>query len=281
MILLCELKCGDPSLALPLVPLVELPHNGSLIVDDIEDNADLRRGKPAVHLIHGIDMAVNSANFLYFLPSIVIDNSDFTAGIRLLLYRYYLQAMRRLHMGQGLDIMWHNNHEFIPDEKEYIQMCCFKTGSLSRFAAEAGITAAGGDSSEAAEIGMACEEMGVGFQILDDVINLTAGNPGKKRGDDIVEGKKSLPVILYSRDGGDVEKLAECFKEAKTLGIEKGGAAVEKAIMLLERKNAIENAKNTALEILGRSKKTIKERYKKCTALDLISFIFDSFTGTI
>ncbi len=283
MLLLCEMRCGSMEKALPLTPLVELPHNGSLIIDDIEDNADLRRGKPAVHLVHGTDVAINSANFIYFLPSAVIDNSGFSPDVKLSLYRSYTAAMRRLHIGQGLDIAWHREHSFIPEEKEYLSMCAFKTGSLSRLAAEAGLLASEGEVKDlaAAAVVKASEEMGVGFQILDDVINLRRGNPGKKRGDDIVEGKKSLPVILFSRDRGDTKALAACFEEAKKAGIEEGGGAVEKAIEMLEEKGSIEKAKLKALEILENSRKALIENSKKSRAGELISFIFDSFTGII
>ena len=48
--------------------LLELPHSGSLIIDDIEDGALKRRGAPAIHLIYGIDSSINTANLIYFLP---------------------------------------------------------------------------------------------------------------------------------------------------------------------------------------------------------------------
>ncbi len=280
MLLLCEIRCGDDKKALPLTPLVELPHNGSLIIDDIEDNADFRRGRPAVHLIHGTDMAINSANFLYFLPSLVIDECSYPDSVKLLLYRYYSQAMRRLHVGQGLDIQWHRSHSFFPEESEYLQMCRFKTGSLSGFAAEAGITVAGGSAEEAAMLGKVCGDMGVGFQILDDVINLTSGNPGKKRGDDIVEGKKSLPVILFCRDGGDRAALAQCFENAGRLGIERGEEAIEKAVLLLENIGSIEKAERKGMEILAQARHFFEERFEKSLARDLVFFIIDSFTGS-
>jgi len=156
-------------------------------------------------------------------------------------------------------------------------MCKFKTGALSRLAAEISIAASGGTNEEISEVGRACEEMGVGFQIFDDVVNLTKGNPGKKRGDDIVEGKKSLPVILFCRDKGNVEELAFYFNEAASTDTCRRDAAVEKAITLLEKSNSIEKARIKALEILERSAKTIESRYEKSLARDLILFIFDSF----
>lgn len=51
-----------------IATIIELIHNGSLIVDDIEDGSDLRRGKPCVHKIYGEDIAINAGNAIYFLP---------------------------------------------------------------------------------------------------------------------------------------------------------------------------------------------------------------------
>ncbi len=276
MLLFCELESGSQQV-LPLTPLVELPHTGSLMVDDIEDGADYRRGKEAVHIIHGVDMAINSGNFLYFLPSYLIDKSDFSDSIKLKFYRYYCQNMRRLHLGQGLDIQWHNNHEAYPSVNEYLQMCRYKTGALARMAAELGVASGGGDEDRALEMGEACEEMGVGFQILDDVTNLTSGNPGKKRGDDIVEGKKSLPVIYFNQEKGDISYLSSLFRSAASLGIDRGNDAVEEAIRLMDEKGCIMKAKETALEILEKSRKNIVSKYIKSEALDLLNFMFDSF----
>ena len=262
---------------IPLTPLVELSHNGSLIVDDIEDNSELRRGKPAIHILHGVDMSINSANFLYFLAFDAIENSGFDETQKFLFYRYYAKAMKRLHVGQGLDIQWHNNHSFFPKEEEYFQMCRFKTGALSRLAAEIALAASGAANEEIYEVGSACEEMGVGFQIFDDVINLTKGNPGKKRGDDIIEGKKSLPVILFCQSNGDVGELTQCFKDAASIDTDKRDKAVERAIALMETNNSIEKARVKALEIMEKSVKTIESRYENSAARQIIFFIFDSF----
>ena len=126
-------------------------------------------------------------------------------------------------------------------------------------------------------MGEACKQMGVGFQILDDVTNLTTGNPGKKRGDDIVEGKKSLPVILCSHMGGDMTRLKEIFAYAGEHGIEKGGDAVEEAIALIQATGAIDKAKAKALSILEESRSTIMNSYPVSPVLDEISALFDSF----
>ena len=276
MMLFYQLYKSDDDI-LAFTPLVELPHNGTLIIDDIEDSSDFRRGKPAVHLIYGTDLSINTGNFLYFLPHVCIDSSSFKDEIKLAAYRYYNDSMTHLHIGQGLDILWHRDKDYIPSEEEYMTMCSFKTGALSQLSGRLGVRAGGGSEETALAMGKACQQMGVGFQILDDVTNLTTGNPGKKRGDDIVEGKKSLPVILCSLLGGDMARLKEIFAYAGNQGIEKAGDSVEEAIAIIEATGAIEKAKKKAFEILTSSRKTIVNFYPASPVLDDISALFDSF----
>jgi geranylgeranyl pyrophosphate synthase len=242
MVLTCR-AFGGGNRAIPLTPLVELPHNGSLIIDDIEDKSLERRGKPAVHLLYGSDLAINAGNLLYFLPTYLIDRADFPPEQKNLLYSGYCEDMRRLHLGQGLDILWHNQHDRVPSVKEYLQMCRFKTGSLSRMAGRFGALAAGKTREESLESASIWEDMGVAFQIADDIKNLTTGNPGKERGDDIVEGKKSLPVILHYKKSPETRKiLADCFLEARQRGIKEGRHSIEKAIDLIVSSGSLKEA---------------------------------------
>jgi octaprenyl-diphosphate synthase len=211
--LICE-SLGGGEAALPLVPLLELSHTASLIHDDIEDNSALRRGKPAAHILYGTDAAINSGSFLYFFSASVIDNWDAPPEAKAKLYAAWLMYMRRLHLGQAMDISWHNSRHF-PRLSEYFVMCRLKTGVLSRFAVELGVIAAENAlckennlykndihkqpdfAAKKYALETAAENLGLGFQIIDDAKNLTEGIPGKKRGDDIVEGKKSLPILFY------------------------------------------------------------------------------------
>jgi octaprenyl-diphosphate synthase len=202
MTLICE-TLGGGDAALPLTPLVEFCHNASLTHDDIEDNSDERRGKSAVHLLYGTDTAINGGAFLYFLPLACIDAWTAPVEQKEHIRSVWGEYMRRLHLGQAMDIRWHRDFSSLPGIEEYYTMCGLKTGCLARFAAVLGATVAvpnaagpnaarlAGAASLAAILGEAAEKLGVGFQILDDVKNLTTGLPGKKRGDDVVEGKKA------------------------------------------------------------------------------------------
>jgi len=276
MLLSCELVGGGES-ALELTPLVEFPHNGSLIIDDIEDKSEWRRGGKAVHLIYGDDFAINAGNLLYYLPTALIDNSSLDKSKKLLLYKYYSENMRRLHFGQGFDILWHNSR-VVPEPSEYEQMCRFKTGALARLAAQAGVIAGGGSTQTAELLGTVCENMGVGFQIMDDVINLTEGNPGKGRGDDILEGKKSLPVIYHlQKNPSDLNKLETLFKRAKEKGFDKATVEIDEAIDLITSSGALDAAKKRAKELLRISEITISENFKKSEASDLIIYMLQNF----
>jgi octaprenyl-diphosphate synthase len=224
MTLVCE-ALGGGDRALPLTPLLEFPHTASLIHDDIEDNADERRGEPAIHIRYGTDTAINAGTFLYFLALPCINSWDVPAERKHQVFKLWGASMRRLHLGQAMDIGWHRDFSSLPGLEAYDLMCRLKTGSLARLAAVLGVLAAlSGDTAEheaflVNTLGKAAENVGVGFQILDDVKNLTTGNPGKKRGDDVVEGKKSLPVLLYLYHHPDHrEWVSRCFSAARQGG---------------------------------------------------------------
>lgn len=248
MTLVCE-ALGGGDAALPLTPLVEFPHNGSLIHDDIEDGADERRGAPAVHIAYGTDVAINSGCFLYFLPLACLDDWDAPAVKKVGIYRTWGEHLRRIHLGQAMDISWHRNFSSVPSIADYELMCRLKTGVLARLAAMLGALVADADAESAARVGKTAEDLGVGFQIMDDVKNLTTGNPGKKRGDDIVEGKKSLPIILYlQKQPNRIEFVARCFSAARAGGTAVG--EVEELIGELESAGAIAAAKARGKELV-------------------------------
>ncbi|MDR0496737.1 MAG: polyprenyl synthetase family protein [Treponema sp.] len=275
MVLAAEAIAGECGfeVALSLTPLVEFPHNASLIHDDIEDNSDERRGKPAVHLIYGMDTAINSGAFMYFLPLACLSawtgeyskekSGDVVAEWKNRMWQVWASHMRALHLGQAMDIAWHRDFYSLPDLDEYDRMCRLKTGCLARLAAVlgvySGVFAAGETFNKESNLKAleeafagAAEQLGVGFQILDDVKNLTTGVPGKKRGDDIVEGKKSLPVLLYlHRYPEKKDFAARCFTAARNTGVE--APEVEEFISKLERAEVIEEARIKALSYIQKS----------------------------
>jgi len=243
-------KALTPEQAYALTPLVEFVHTASLIHDDIEDSADLRRGKPAAHITYGLDTALNAASWLYFEAPVCINTTDITEEQKLTLYRIYTNELRRLHLGQAMDIFWHRTPSLFPTKEEYQGMVRCKTGTLASMAAKIGYVAGGASPEKAEEAGEKAANIGMGFQIIDDVINLTSGNPGKKRGDDIVEGKKSLPVLIHlERCPEDSREIARLMEQASKEGIE--SPAVEECIKLLEKSGCIKEAAEAGKKLIS------------------------------
>ncbi len=277
-VLSCELAGGEMRNVYPLTPLVELCHTASLIHDDIEDGSETRRGGQAIHIKYGIDTAINSGSWLYFHAMQVIDTYDTSAETKNLLHKLYLLNLRRLHLGQSMDISWHSVPDYIPTKEEYLAMIELKTGSLSKLAGELGFAAAGKGENEINGYGCLMMEAGIAFQILDDVKNITAGIAGKKRGDDIVEGKKSLPVIFCTeKDPSSRKKLSELFARAAKEGIE--SSAVEESISVILNSGAAELSKQYAKDIVEASIIKLQKKYGRNKAADLIAELFLSICG--
>ncbi len=246
--------------------LPELIHQGSLIIDDIEDNSDLRRGKPCLHKIYGVDIALNLGNFLYFFPNLILreKKKEIKKEIINEIYELYFQEMINLSLGQAMDIFWAKKKIRNIKEKEYLKMCALKTGCLSRFSAKlAGILCQKG-KKVIEKLGKFGESLGIAFQIQDDILDLTLKGKerekfGKVFAQDITEGKMTLLVILALKRANlkDKKMLLEILNKKTNDKKEK-----EKAIGIIRKYKAIEDAKNL-------SKKIVKESWEKIK--DLIS----------
>ncbi len=249
MQLACEMHGGGDR-ALPLVPLVELTHAGSLIIDDIEDGARTRRGGPAAHVEFGVDVAVNAGNLVYFLPTRMLDRPSadvpaLDAAEELRVYRMYAATMRKLHYGQGLDILWHRPGAILPSAADYMSMCTLKSGSLAGLALGLGAALGGAEAVAVSSLVAIGERFGVSFQIIDDVTNLERGNPGKDRGDDLIEGKKSLPLILHSERGG-ADELWGILDGIQNRPIERVRPQIDRAVALLQASGSLQDARRRA-----------------------------------
>jgi octaprenyl-diphosphate synthase len=278
MTLVCETLGGGDS-AIPLSPLIEFCHNASLIHDDIEDESDERRGKPAIHKIYGIDTAVNSGSFFYFLSTCCIDSCNLKN--KEFIYKLWADCIRKLHLGQAMDINWHRNISAIPDIEEYYSMCGMKTGTLARLSAELGAYSANAPQEIAQIFGSAAETMGVGFQILDDVKNLTTGVLGKKRGDDIVEGKKSLPVILYLHKYPEKrERIFYYFHVANTEGTK--APEVEELIETLAASGVFAEAEEKGQSLLKQARDIFgSQEFAGCTVNKNAQALLDGLIKSI
>jgi geranylgeranyl pyrophosphate synthase len=184
--------CGDLPPELPLV--VELLHAGSLVVDDIEDDSVQRRGRAALHRQIGLPLALNAGNWLYFWPLSLIARMGFPCRVERELHRRAVDAVRRCHEGQALDLAARvgelHPYDILPVART---ISGWKTGSLMALAAELGAVAAEAGPGVADALGTFGERLGVGLQMQNDLSELTGAAGPLKHPEDLLHGRVTWP----------------------------------------------------------------------------------------
>ncbi|MEO7112459.1 MAG: polyprenyl synthetase family protein [Polyangiaceae bacterium] len=168
-------------LAYELPQILELIHAGSLVIDDVEDNALVRRGAPALHRLVGAPAAINVGNFLYFLPIVLLSTLNLDPATSLTMHQRTARALLRCHHGQGLDLTIKVSEVGVADLRELVKLTTsLKTGSLMGLACSLGALAGGADLAlEGALADFGCE-LGIALQMLDDLSGfLNATRVGK------------------------------------------------------------------------------------------------------
>uniref|UniRef100_K3W5U5 Geranylgeranyl pyrophosphate synthase n=1 Tax=Globisporangium ultimum (strain ATCC 200006 / CBS 805.95 / DAOM BR144) TaxID=431595 RepID=K3W5U5_GLOUD len=226
---------APPAAVAAIKSIVDELHNASLLVDDIEDNSDLRRGKPVAHHIYGVPATINCANYVYFLS---LQKCHALGNERAM--QVYIHEMLKLHQGQGLDIFW-RDHWQCPTEDEYLDMVENKTGGLFRLAV--GLMQA--FSECALDFNPLLNALAVYFQIRDDYINLLDEDymENKSYCEDLTEGKFSYPLILAIRADLEDTRLMNILKQrTKDVELKKYAVAYMKETGAFERTRTKLNA---------------------------------------
>ncbi|EJD08296.1 terpenoid synthase [Fomitiporia mediterranea MF3/22] len=172
--------------------VVSMLHSASLLVDDIEDDAQLRRGTPVAHKIYGVPQTINCANYVYFqayqelfrLRDLETSKVD----------EIVTEELLNLHRGQGLELLWRDSLQ-CPTEEEYIGMVNDKTGGLLRIGIKLLMTCAA--ASRDIDYIPLVNLIGVFYQIRDDYSNLVSKEYETNKGfaEDLTEGKFSFPIV--------------------------------------------------------------------------------------
>jgi geranylgeranyl diphosphate synthase type II len=201
---------------------LELLHNAFLVHDDVEDESDERRGRPTLHALHGVPIAVNVGDALTLLGlRALIDNRD-SLGARLTLrIMEETERMARESVeGQAIELGWRRDNALTLSDADYLDMVLKKTCSYttiwpSRVGALIG-TRHDRDLDRLVRFGFF---LGAAFQIQDDLLNL-AGDPvryGKEIGGDLWEGKRTLMLIhlLRQANGAERARLGELLSQPR------------------------------------------------------------------
>jgi len=233
-------------------------HSGTIIVDDVEDDATMRRGDDALHLRYGKDVALNAGNAMYFLPLKIITHNpgDLDGPTRLAAYEMLMDELNRTHIGQGMDIRWHNDERVEVTEEEYLEMSACKTGCLGRIVARLAAIVTNQPEEVQHHVAKYAEMMSIAFQIGDDILDIEnsldmAGDFGKEFGNDIREGKKTLMVIhaVEQAEAERAERLEEILWADENTDEE-----IMEAIEILQETNSIDYARDRALTLAAQAR---------------------------
>jgi geranylgeranyl diphosphate synthase type II len=201
---------GRMEAVLPTAATLELYHNAFLIHDDIEDESLLRRGRPALHIDHGVPIAINVGDAMMSLSlQPLLDNVERVGlGPALRILRAVARMTRRTVEGQAVELGWVRSNTWQLDSADYLAMVELKTSWYSFITPlQVGAIAAGATTDKLAPLEQLGRHLGSAFQITDDLLNLRADpeDYGKEIGGDLWEGKRTLMLLhaLRQSDAAD------------------------------------------------------------------------------
>ena len=206
LVFLCAAEPSDP--LVPAAVAVELLHMATLVHDDVLDGADLRRGRPTVFAEGGRGAATATGDLLFSRAFAELAATGSEDAVRAL-----SSASSALARGELMqrDDAWDAD----VTEERYLERCRLKTASL--FEASCRLGALFGGRPELADVlGGFGERLGIAFQVLDDVLDVS-GPPertGKPRGVDLMDGTVTLPLILARRSDPALTGIVRCAEEA-------------------------------------------------------------------
>lgn len=210
-----------------LAAVIEFIHTATLLHDDVVDHTDLRRGRVTANAQWSNSAAVLSGDFLYSRAfQMMVDVGE------LEVMRVMADTTNAIAEGEVLQLLNARNPDV--DEARYFRVIELKTAVLFRAACQLGAIAAGADAatqSALAEYGL---QLGIAYQLADDVLDFE-GDPqesGKAVGNDLIEGKPTLPLIqvLKLGDTKTVDRLRQVLRSGEIADLDATLAEVRKAI---------------------------------------------------
>ncbi|KAL4935889.1 hypothetical protein BDV06DRAFT_228397 [Aspergillus oleicola] len=164
-------------------------HNASLMLDDLEDGSELRRGRPSTHTIFGLAQTINSANYQLIHALQKVHKLGDPQSLVV-----FIEELHNLYVGQSMDLYWTSNL-ICPSVNQYFQMIEHKTGGLFRLFSR--LMALHSTSPVQEDFVEFSNQLGRYFQTRDDYQNLVSAEYTKQKGfcEDLEEGKFSLPLI--------------------------------------------------------------------------------------
>jgi len=185
-----------------LAVIVEFLHTATLLHDDVVDTSTLRRGRKTANTVWGNAPSVLVGDFLYSRAFQLMTNLE-SLGV----YTLLADATNTIAQGEVLQLIRRNKIDTSPEH--YLEVIRYKTATLFSAAAECGAAVAGSTASEQKALALYGMHLGMAFQMIDDWLDyaVSAQESGKNPGDDLAEGKVTLPLI-YAMQQGTAEQAS-------------------------------------------------------------------------
>lgn len=255
--------------------LIEMFHNFTLIHDDIEDSSKFRRGEPTLHITYGIPVALNAGDALYTLvweelSKVEKDNRKETDIMRLC-----SDSFSEVVEGQGVELFWEYKKKFNITESNYFEMIEKKTAALIGLSCRIGAYLAGASKKEQDIIEKFGREVGIAFQIHDDILNVTGDFEKYKKeiGGDITEGKRTLMIVKALEKSSPADRATIMRVLSTHSEKEEDLRAV---IAILHKYDSIEYARQQSRKLIARAKlklKPLKPSVYKDALLEMSDYI--------
>ena len=266
----CQILGGKTSKAMPAASAVEMVHNFTLVHDDIMDNDEMRHGVPTVHKKFGMPVAILAGDVLFSKAFQIISDSKLSGNAMTQIISRLATACVEVCEGQIMDIKMAEGKK-IPSQSEYIKMIGKKTAALFDVSCAMGAICATNKTTDVANLSSFGNNLGIAFQITDDLIGVM-GDPKitkKPVGNDLREGKKSLPILMAI-------KLAKGKNKTiilKAFGNQKASKSdVKKAVDVIRALGIEENVRSQALKYAERAEKSLS-KYSGASKNELIELL--------
>ncbi len=216
-----------------LATCVEFIHSATLLHDDVVDKSDLRRGEDTANAIWGNKASVLVGDFLFSRSFELMVEDGSLEVLRIL-----SSASSVIAEGEVLQLVTANDTD--TTEHAYMEVICAKTAALFAAACEIGGVIADKPSSECEALMSYGKNLGIIFQLIDDVLDYSAEQKtlGKSVGDDFQEGKITLPIVLAFRRGTDEERV---FWRRTMEDLDQKDGDLDYAIELMTKYDALED----------------------------------------
>ena len=242
-------ESGDS--AIRMAAVVEMIHAATLVHDDVIDTAKMRRGRPSTNAIWGNHMCVLAGDWLYMQAfQIALRERNFhVLDLLISLTQLMVEGeLLQLERIGRIDIT----------EADYMELVDRKTASLFSACARIGAMVGGADDSTEARLGEFAWNLGIAFQLVDDVLDFTSREKvlGKPVGNDLREGKVTLPLIyaLPHATAEERARVATVLKDGKY-----DRAPLSKILDLLERRGGIERVRERAQFFTEKAREIISQ----------------------